>query len=126
MIDGEASSPREERVIGGATDLVVGYGGDGKPSAHSNPRLRFALMLVLLLGTPVAIWVWAPACHGRDKAQIVPRAKTIRYPKRLSRRQRQRLPAHNVEEEEEEDLFPDEEDERPARKARPQRCRLTV
>ena len=129
MIDGEASSPHEERVIGGATDLVVGYGGDGKPSAHSNPRLRFALMLVLLLGTPVAIWVWAPACRGddgQDKVRMLrPRPKGVKPAKRPSRRERQRLPSHDVDDSDDES---DEENGRlrPARKARPQRGRSTV
>ena len=131
MIDAEASSPREERVIGGATDLVVGYGGDGRPSDHSNPQLRLALMLVLLLGTPVAIWVWAPACRGsdgQDKAHILrPRPKGVKPAKRPSRRERQRLPSHDVDDSDEEGL-PHEEDGklRPARKARPQCGRLTV
>ena len=131
MIDAEAGSPREERVIGGATDLVIGYGGDGRPSAHSNPQLRFALMLVLLLGTPVAIWVWAPACRGsdgQDKAHILrPRPKGVKPAKRPSRRERQRLPSHDVDDSDEEGLSHEEDGKlRPARKARPQCGRLTV
>ena len=131
MIDEEESSPREERVIGGATDLVIGYGGDGKPSAQSKPQLRFALMLVLLLGTPVAIWVWAPACRGsdgQDKAHILrPQPKGVKAAKRPSRRERQPLPSHDVDDSDEEGLSHEEDGKlRPARKARPQCGRLTV
>lgn len=129
MVDSEASSPHEERVIGGATALVIGYGGDGKTSTPSNPRFRFALVLVLLLGTPVAIWVWAPACRGsKGQAQMLrPRPKAVKPAKRPSRRERQRLPSHDVDDSEEEGLSQEDDGKlRPARKARSQHGRLTV
>lgn len=121
----ELSSPREERVIGGRGSLVLGDGGPGTP-APSTLRFRFLLVLVLLLGTQVAVWVWAPACRGSDgQVQILrPRPKAARPSKRPSRRQRQRLTSHDVDESEEENLSDEEEGRlRPTRKARPQRGR---
>ena len=125
IVYAELSSPREERVIGGRESLVLGDGGPGTP-APSTPRFRFLLVLVLLLGTPVAVWVWAPACRGSDgQVQILrPRPKAARPSKRPSRRQRQRLTSHDVDESEEENLSDEEEGRlRPTRKARPQRGR---
>lgn len=104
----------EDREVGGATQLILGDGASGRPAddgaSANQTQVRLALAALLIVGLPLAMWCWAPACSGGDqasKASLMTRSQSVaprpKPAKRPSRRSRQKLPTHDIDEESSDD-----------------------